>query len=773
MFPSSLEVNLPYRDSPIRSPGKCSPLLVRFVTNDELSVVNSFTEPENGNQAQALETTSSLEGLQSAEQRNVLNIVDQLRKCGLESTLSLPQLVVCGDQSAGKSSVLEALTEVPFPRNDNLCTRFATEIILRRAMSDAITIKVIPDDERPQEERDHIEAFKESIWDFEELPSLMDKAMTLMGINNTSTSKSRAFAKDVLSIEIEGPSRPQLTLVDLPGLIQTQTRGVTEEDVQLVTEITDHYISQHRTICLAVVSASNDYANQGILKKVRRVDREGDRTLGIITKPDRLSSGSGSEKAFIGLARNEDIFFKLGWHVLKNRNYEEGSNSFEQRNVSEVNYFRKSNFSTLPRDCVGISSLRDRLSELLFNHVKQELPKLRKDLEEVLKDSQLLLEEMGDRRATPQECKAFLTQLSLDFYEVGKAAVNGHYEGEYFTHDTDHTFSVESPTTIRRLRAVIQYKNCQFSNLLRTRGYKYHIGKQEEAVADSEAAKADVISTTAPLPPIQLSKPRVMDWVRRVLVRTRGKELPGNFNPLLIGELFWEQSSKWQQMAEHHVEIVADVCNRFLDALLREKCPKDVYTRLWTSKVEDALKLRLDGSASEMEKVMEDIKSYPITYNHYYTDTIKKRRREREEKCLARCIDNATQHVTLPGYNSTHTSAQVDSGKAARDFSNQVDPDMENHSCEEALDCLYSIYKLSQKTFIDNITTQVVERHIVRGLEKIFSPIAVNGLSDTEAEAIASEPPSGRRQRDLLENRIKKLKEGQGILRGVMRSAAS
>ena len=59
----------------------------------------------------------------------------------------------------------------------------------------------------------------------------------------------------------------------------------------------------------------------------------------------------------------------------------------------------------------------------------------------------------------------------------------------------------------------------------------------------------------------------------------------------------------------------------------------------------------------------------------------------------------------------------------------------------------------------------------MRGLEKIFSPIAVNDLSDSETEAIASEPPPGRRQRDLLKNRIKKLKDGQSILRGVVRTS--
>lgn len=213
-------------------------------------------------------SSASLAALQSEEQSHVLDVVQQLRKVGLDSVLPLPQLVVCGDQSAGKSSVLEALTEIPFPRNDNLCTRkscysrpprrrlshsivgFATEINMRRGIVDSLTLKLIPDSDRPSHEKDRIHEFKENITDFQELPGIMEKAMAAMGIGELGAGK--AFAKDVLCIDIEGPTRPQLSLVDLPGLIQNESKGITAADVQMVAAITDQYISQSRTICLAV-----------------------------------------------------------------------------------------------------------------------------------------------------------------------------------------------------------------------------------------------------------------------------------------------------------------------------------------------------------------------------------------------------------------------------------------------------------------------------------------------------------------------------------------
>jgi hypothetical protein len=83
---------------------------------------------------------------------------------------------------------------------------------------------------------------------------------------------------------------------------------------------------------------------------------------------------------------------------------------------------------------------------------------------------------------------------------------------------------------------------------------------------------------------------------------------------------------------------------------------------------------------------------------------------------------------------------------------------------------LIAPYQVAQKTFIANITTQVIERHIIRGIERIFSLVVINGLTDSEAGAIAMEPAAARRQRKILEERIAKLGDGHAVLKGVMRS---
>lgn len=70
--------------------------------------------------------------IQSKSHEQLLDVIDKLRSQGISRFIDLPQLILCGDQSSGKSSVLEAVSGLQFPAKTALCTRFATELILRR-----------------------------------------------------------------------------------------------------------------------------------------------------------------------------------------------------------------------------------------------------------------------------------------------------------------------------------------------------------------------------------------------------------------------------------------------------------------------------------------------------------------------------------------------------------------------------------------------------------------------------------------------------------------
>jgi hypothetical protein len=104
---------------------------------------------------------------------------------------------------------LEALTEIPFPRNENLCTRFATEIILRRQPTPSISTRITPDKARTEAEQKKLAAFSRTIADFAQLPEIIEEATSLMGLEEIGGG-GRAFARDVLTVEISGPQRPQL-----------------------------------------------------------------------------------------------------------------------------------------------------------------------------------------------------------------------------------------------------------------------------------------------------------------------------------------------------------------------------------------------------------------------------------------------------------------------------------------------------------------------------------------------------------------------------------
>lgn len=334
-------------------------------------------------------------------------------------------------------------------------------------------------------------------------------------------------------------------------------------------------------------------------------------------------------------------------------------------------FFRTSNFKSLPKESVGVVALRTRLSELLYGHVRRELPKLGHDLEAALHETQKDLELLGvPRPNSTEECKAYLIQLSFDYYNLCKAAVRGDYEGSFFNLSSDDDFSFQSSTAAVRLRALVQLMHTNFAETFSKSGKKYQISPPDDVSTRYTSAEPSDVGLT------KLSWEEAVEWVRKVLVRTRGREPVGNLNPLLMAELFWEQSSGWKALAYNHVEEILQACEKFLKILLNNKAPKDVQSRLWSWKISDALKNRRRAAFHELDRIMEDNKRFPITSDPNYTNDVFRHRQERQKNLLLNALEsgNTKEVVGI--------------------FLGEADPDIEKSSCEDALchlDVLYNV----------------------------------------------------------------------------------
>ena len=127
--------------------------------------------------------TEALNGLCSKDQLDLLNFVDCLHSQGISHYVSLPQIIVCGDQSSGKSSVLEAISGVAFPVKSNMCTRFPIELVLRKTARIGATVSIVPHDTQTDREQLSISEFRKELESFDELPSLIEKAKVAMAIS--------------------------------------------------------------------------------------------------------------------------------------------------------------------------------------------------------------------------------------------------------------------------------------------------------------------------------------------------------------------------------------------------------------------------------------------------------------------------------------------------------------------------------------------------------------------------------------------------------------
>ncbi|KAH8749408.1 interferon-induced GTP-binding protein Mx [Hyaloscypha sp. PMI_1271] len=680
-------------------------------------------------------TTEALNELCSKDQLDLLDSIDCLRSQGISHYVSLPQIIVCGDQSSGKSSVLEAISGVPFPTKSNLCTRFPIELVLRKTSHIGVSVSIVPHESRSESEQLSLGGFHEKLDGFDGLPTLIENAKTALAIS----TQGRAFSKDLLRVEVSGPDRPHLTIVDLPGLIHSETKQQSASDVELVQDVVQAYMKQPRSIILAVVSAKNDYANQIVLKLARTADKKGNRTLGVITKPDTLIANSESEAMYVSLARNQDVEFRLGWHVLKNMDSETGEWSLADRDVKEEGFFSQGIWEDLPRSLLGVDKLRNRLSKVLLRQIAAELPSLIDEIEIKSNACRSLLDKLGKPRATLDEQRLYLLHISQSFQSLIKASVDGTYNDPFFED------AQSEPGYQKRIRAVVQNLNLDFAECIARRGHRREI-------IDSPRKTAVPRGVTA------TTREEFMDHIQRLMRRTKGRELPGTFNPMIVADLFLEQSSPWEELTRGHIEKVWQATKKFLNLTTTYVADAATSKALFQKIFEPALKEILGTlNTKSTEMLTPHQKSHPITYNHYFTEALQRVRNERSKDEYTRIIGDFFGASSI---ESVYLNQTRDLRPLVATLVQRTEPDMNRFACSEALDCMVAYYKVALKRFVDDIAIEVIESKLISPLHTIFSPITVTSMSADLVTCIAGESEENRAQREQLNKQLEVLTKG-------------
>ncbi|KAJ4420663.1 hypothetical protein N0V82_004229 [Gnomoniopsis sp. IMI 355080] len=191
--------------------------------------------------------------IRSNNHRDLLDIVDKLRFRGVSHYVDLPQIIVCGSQSSGKSSTLESLSGISCPTSKGFCTRFATELILRCGDDTEINVHIIPGAGRTEKERVELAAFGLRTSDRRDVSNIIESAKVAMGLTGEG---AKIFNTDVLRIELASPDQPNLTIVDLhkmtliqrlAGLFGASDKHQSDEDLELVQNLVTGYMKQHRS----------------------------------------------------------------------------------------------------------------------------------------------------------------------------------------------------------------------------------------------------------------------------------------------------------------------------------------------------------------------------------------------------------------------------------------------------------------------------------------------------------------------------------------------
>uniref|UniRef100_A0AAY4B741 Dynamin-1-like protein n=1 Tax=Denticeps clupeoides TaxID=299321 RepID=A0AAY4B741_9TELE len=317
-------------------------------------------------------------------------------------SIQLPQIVVVGSQSSGKSSVLESLVGRDFlPRGSGIVTRRPLVLQL---------VHVPPLEER----RKHDNGIKAEEWgtflhcknqiftDFTEIRKEIQEE------TDRGSGDNKGIGNDPIYLKIFSPNVLSLTLVDLPGITKVPV-GDQPEDIEIqVQEMILSFISNPNSIILSVSPATSDLATSDALKLAREVDPDGRRTLLVVTKLDLMDAGTDALEVLLGRV----IPVRLGIIGVVNRSQHDlNTRKSVPDAAKDEQAFLQRHYPSLASRC-GSRYLARTLSRLLMHHIRDCLPELKTRVTVLTAQYQARLNSYGQPVEDPS---AMLLQIVTKF----------------------------------------------------------------------------------------------------------------------------------------------------------------------------------------------------------------------------------------------------------------------------------------------------------------------------------------------------------------------
>ena len=341
--------------------------------------------------------------------RKLINLIDQLRDCGVNEYIKLPRICSLGTQSSGKSSVLESIVGLDFlPRGDGVVTRRPLELRLCHINSGEPW--AIFEERKGQKFTDFIKVRE-----------------TIEALTDEICNKNKNIIDKPIVLNVYSQTCPDLTLVDLPGVTRVPIGDQPKNIEQITKDMARRYAEDPLTIILCVIAANSDIATSDGLMLAKEIDTSGSRTIGVLTKLDIMDAGTDARRVLL----NEEIPLKLGYVGVKNRSKQDLINKLSMAETSrkEREFFKSHpSYKNLPPGHLGTDVLINKLTKIYFKIIRENLPRIIKAINERVKTAEEELQGLGQPMPTDDAGKmSLLWNMINEYCDIFRNVLQGKY----------------------------------------------------------------------------------------------------------------------------------------------------------------------------------------------------------------------------------------------------------------------------------------------------------------------------------------------------------